>query len=85
MQKLKFKRKNMLEELVEELDKDFNDAIKVKVNKYGVEIIFNKGKTFSSSELEAIKEKIGKKFNVTVEDINDEDLPPHEKKKRGIQ
>lgn len=82
MKKIIIKHKELLEE-VEETGIKREDIQKMGLFSGGIEIFMKKGKEPSSSVLSNIEQVLGKRFNIFVEDITDEEiLSPHEKKKR---
>jgi len=78
--KLKFKRKTDLEQLIEEIG--IENVLSTTSNKHGFEVTLKKDKKLDKTKTDKINVDFGKKFNITIEDIEDmeEELAPHEKK-----
>ena len=78
--KLKFKRKTELEQLIEEIG--IENILATSSNKHSIEILLKPTKKLEKTKLDKIKGDFGKKFNITEENIEDEEgyLSPAEQK-----
>jgi len=78
--KLKFKRKTELEQLIEEIG--IENILATSSNKHSIEILLKPTKKLEKTKLDKIKGDFGKKFNITEENIEDEEgyLSPTEQK-----